>query len=548
MLKKLKLILCAFTIMLFTVNVSAKENVIINKLYVITEPELAGAFDVQEVIEVSGSYDEFNIDLYYKDLSLEEFSGKESDLKASSIYNGSNITINQIGKLNIEELDFNKFIDTTSNYIEDNISVFEEEPEETYKQELTDEKLKLSIYNNDKSETNYYYIKYTIHNLIVEHNDYAELKYYYLDGSLNYDIKELIILSNLPFPDSDFKLWVHGPKNGEAIKIEEGNGAILNFQNVKKNTKIDIRMLYDLNLFPINVNENKKSNLDSLQIIEEIENEIQNETDKKIMITNIVKYIVIVVTIIYYLTYIFIFIKEYVKYLKNRKIFNEKYYKNGFNNITSIMKLLNIYTVNTYLLDMISRDVIKYKKDNNVIVNKDSKYKFIDESVIKTIFKSNDKISLKELNSKKKDINIKEELNNLKYDFNNNIYNKILFIIFSLLGILVSILFAKVMDFKYLFIGIILCILSILFLTYLLFNSFYDKNGKELSNKYKAFIRYIKKLDKEEVDLKLFSNYLVVLSIKNKNLINKLNSKYEEEKGNKNYKYEKVKEFMDLLD
>ena len=544
MLKKLKLILCALTIMLFTVNVSAKENVIINKLYGITEPELAGAFDVTEVIEVSGSYDEFNIDLYYKDLSLEEFSGKKSDLKASSIYNGSSITINQIGKLNIEELDFSKFIDTTSNYIEDNISVFEEE---TYKQELTDEKLKLSIYNNDKSETNYYYIKYTIHNLIVEHNDYAELKYYYLDGSLNYDIKELIILSNLPFPDPDFKIWVHGPKNGEAIKIEEGNGAILNFKDVKKNTKIDIRMLYNLNLFPLNINENKKSNLDSLQIIEEIENEIQNKTDKKIMITNIVKYIVIVVTIIYYLTYLFIFIKEYVKYLKNRKLFNEKYYKNGFNNITSIMKLLNIYTVNTYLLDMISRDVIKYK-DNNVIVNKDSKYKFIDESVIKTIFESNDKISLKELNSKKKDINIKEELNNLKYDFNNNIYNKILFIIFSLLGILVSILFAKVMDFKYLVIGIILCILSILFLTYLLFNSFYDKNGKELSNKYKAFIRYIKKLDKEATDLKLFSNYLVVLSIKNKNLINKLNSKYEEEKGNKNYKYEKVKEFMDLLD
>lgn len=544
MLKKLKLILCALTIMLFTVNVSAKENVIINKLYGITEPELAGAFDVTEVIEVSGSYDEFNIDLYYKDLSLEEFSGKKSDLKASSIYNGSSITINQIGKLNIEELDFSKFIDTTSNYIEDNISVFEEE---TYKQELTDEKLKLSIYNNDKSETNYYYIKYTIHNLIVEHNDYAELKYYYLDGSLNYDIKELIILSNLPFPDPDFKIWVHGPKNGEAIKIEEGNGAILNFKDVKKNTKIDIRMLYNLNLFPLNINENKKSNLDSLQIIEEIENEIQNKTDKKIMITNIVKYIVIVVTIIYYLTYLFIFIKEYVKYLKNRKLFNEKYYKNGFNNITSIMKLLNIYTVNTYLLDMISRDVIKYK-DNNVIVNKDSKYKFIDESVIKTIFESNDKISLKELNSNKKDINIKEELNNLKYDFNNNIYNKILFIIFSLLGILVSILFAKVMDFKYLVIGIILCILSILFLTYLLFNSFYDKNGKELSNKYKAFIRYIKKLDKEATDLKLFSNYLVVLSIKNKNLINKLNSKYEEEKGNKNYKYEKVKEFMDLLD
>ena len=245
MQKKIKLILFSIiTCLIFITNVNAKEDVVINKLYIRTEPELAGAFEVYEVIEVKGNYTQFDLDLYYKNLDAPTFTGLDSDLENSSIYNATKITLDEIGILNIEELNFNDFIDSTSNFISDNVILFEES-DKTYKTELEDDKLKLHIYNDDNKDVNYYYIKYVIHNLIVEHNDYAELKYYYLDGNLKYDINELMILCDLPFSDPNFKIWVHGPKNGEAIKIEEGNGAFLTFTNVKKYTKIDVRVLYD---------------------------------------------------------------------------------------------------------------------------------------------------------------------------------------------------------------------------------------------------------------------------------------------------------------
>ena len=546
MLKKLRALLYLFIILIFVTDVNAKEDIVINKFYIISEPELAGALDITEVIEAIGNYSEFDIDLRYKDSSLKEFTGKDSDLKGSSIYNGTNITLNRIGKLDIKELDYNDFIDVTSSFIDDNIVEFEEESEKTYKQELDEDKLKLRIYNSDNKTVNYYYIKYSISNMIVEHKDYAELKYYYLDGSLNYDIKDLMIFSNLPFADPNFKIWVHGPRNGEALRIEEGNGAILKFENIKKNAKVDIRMLYDLKLFPLSINESKKSNMESLSIIEKIEEEIKKSTDKNTLIHDIIYYSIIALSIFYTVVFIIIAIREVIRNFKQKKIISEKYYKKGFNDITDIMNITNRYSIDAYLLDMLDRDVIKYI-DNNVILNRNSKYRNIDESLINYLFKNEDKISIVDLNRKKKNIDIKKEINNLKHNFNSNFYNKMLYIVLSLLGLAVSIMFIKKIDNKYMIFGIILGILSFILLIYSVFANFYSKENKELFSKYKGFIRYIKDLEKDTFDLKLFSNYLIVLSIKNKNLVSKLNYLYEKNKLEKIYKYEKVLRLMQDL-
>lgn len=548
MQKKIKLILFSIlTCLIFITNVNAKEDVVINKLYIRTEPELAGAFEVYEVIEVKGNYTQFDLDLYYKNLDAPTFTGLDSDLENSSIYNATKITLDEIGILNIEELNFNDFIDSTSNFISDNVILFEES-DKTYKTELEDDKLKLHIYNNDNKDVNYYYIKYVIHNLIVEHNDYAELKYYYLDGNLKYDINELMILCDLPFSDPNFKIWVHGPKNGEAIKIEEGNGAFLTFTNVKKYTKIDVRVLYDLSLFPININESKKSNLDSLSIIEKIEDEISKNTDKNNRIYNIIYYLIIIITTIYFILLIVASVKEYINYLNSKELFNDEYYKKKFDNVVSLMKLLGVYKVNTYLLDMIDRDIIRY--DNNKIsIGKNSKYKKLDKEVLKYILEKDKSITIDELNKRKNKFNFKKLVDKNKYEFNKLLLNKILLIIFSLFGFIISYLFYKIVGEEYLSFTILLSILSLILLIYTLFKSPYDNNGKELLNKYKAFIRYIKNIsNSNDVDLKLFSSYIVILSIKNNDLIKLLNDKYNKLNDKTKYKYEKLKELNEKLD
>ena len=548
MQKKIKLILFSIiACLIFITNVNAKEDVVINKLYIRTEPELAGAFEVYEVIEVKGNYTQFDLDLYYKNLDAPTFTGLDSDLENSSIYNATKITLDEIGILNIEELNFNDFIDSTSNFISDNVILFEES-DKTYKTELEDDKLKLHIYNDDNKDVNYYYIKYVIHNLIVEHNDYAELKYYYLDGNLKYDINELMILCDLPFSDPNFKIWVHGPKNGEAIKIEEGNGAFLTFTNVKKYTKIDVRVLYDLSLFPININESKKSNLDSLSIIEKIEDEISKNTDKNNRIYNIIYYLIIIITTIYFILLIVASVKEYINYLNSKELFNDEYYKKKFDNVVSLMKLLGVYKVNTYLLDMIDRDIIRY--DNNKIsIGKNSKYKKLDKEVLKYILEKDKSITIDELNKRKNKFNFKKLVDKNKYEFNKLLLNKILLIIFSLFGFIISYLFYKIVGEEYLSFTILLSILSLILLIYTLFKSPYDNNGKELLNKYKAFIRYIKNIsNSNDVDLKLFSSYIVILSIKNNDLIKLLNDKYNKLNDKTKYKYEKLKELNEKLD
>lgn len=548
MQKKIKLILFSIiTCLIFITNVNAKEDVVINKLYIRTEPELAGAFEVYEVIEVKGNYTQFDLDLYYKNLDAPTFTGLDSDLENSSIYNATKITLDEIGILNIEELNFNDFIDSTSNFISDNVILFEES-DKTYKTELEDDKLKLHIYNDDNKDVNYYYIKYVIHNLIVEHNDYAELKYYYLDGNLKYDINELMILCDLPFSDPNFKIWVHGPKNGEAIKIEEGNGAFLTFTNVKKYTKIDVRVLYDLSLFPININESKKSNLDSLSIIEKIEDEISKNTDKNNRIYNIIYYLIIIITTIYFILLIVASVKEYINYLNSKELFNDEYYKKKFDNVVSLMKLLGVYKVNTYLLDMIDRDIIRYD-NNKIFIGKNSKYKKLDKEVLKYILEKDKSITIDELNKRKNKFNFKKLVDKNKYEFNKLLLNKILLIIFSLFGFIISYLFYKIVGEEYLSFTILLSIFSLILLIYTLFKSPYDNNGKELLNKYKAFIRYIKNIsNSNDVDLKLFSSYIVILSIKNNDLIKLLNDKYNKLNDKTKYKYEKLKELNEKLD
>ena len=95
--------------------------------------------------------------------------------------------------------------------------------------------------------------------------------------------------------------------------------------------------------------------------------------------------------------------------------------KKGLFDIISVMKVINKYSINSYLLDMYNRDVIRYN-DDNITINPNAKYKYIDRKIISSLFE-NETISIKKLNEKKNGIDLKSFINKV----NDTKYNKLIY-------------------------------------------------------------------------------------------------------------------------
>lgn len=257
-----KIIIVIFILFIFVGNIYAKEFSI-DKIYIAAEPEIAGSLRIKEFITVTDQKEDLTINLFYKDSTNVEFSGTDSDLNGrSSIYSADRIEMVGVGivkddadSTSYSEVDFyNKYVD--------GIEFSETDDGEYYN----------LILSNIKSGTQTYYLEYLVINLLVEHNDCAELYYKFFD-KFNYDIDELSVVTTLPFHSKLFKVWAHG-NNKIKVSIDGVSSMMVSkMSNYKKNTYLDNRILYDLDLFSININENKKSKMDAVDIIEKFENE-----------------------------------------------------------------------------------------------------------------------------------------------------------------------------------------------------------------------------------------------------------------------------------
>ena len=279
-MKKILLILLVF---ISFIKVKALS---IDKMYIDSEIDISGNLLIKEVIEINNLNEDFDYKLYFKDMNL--------TLNDKNYYDGINISIENIGLLN-EDYDLNLLNkDDFKKYIKESNDI------ETIK---NDNNYSVKIKKNNKKT--YIYIDYMVLSLSVIHNDIAEFYYKYLNN-LEYNIKELKIIFKLPYSSNTFDVYAHSNMKANITKDDKNYLVIIQKKDYKKDNDLDLRVLYDKDLYQVVYNKNKKSNIDALDMIKNIENDRISSTKRN----NILPYVFtsIIVILIVFIT---IFIIKY---------------------------------------------------------------------------------------------------------------------------------------------------------------------------------------------------------------------------------------------
>ncbi len=263
----------------------------IDKLYIDSEIDISGNLLVKEIIEIDNLDEDFNYKIYFKDMNL--------TLNDKNYYDGFNISIENIGYLNeeydlekINTSDFDKYIIKTND-----INVVK-----------NDNNYCINIKKSNKKA--YIYIDYIILSLSVFHNDSAEFYYKYLNN-LEYDIKYLDIIFKLPFKSDLFNVYAHSFIKADIKKDIDKSIVYIGKTNYKKGNDLDLRVVYDKDLYQIVYNKDKKTNIAAIDIIENIENDRLTSTKTN----NVIIYVVLVIVVILVLILTILIIK-YKKMIK----------------------------------------------------------------------------------------------------------------------------------------------------------------------------------------------------------------------------------------
>lgn len=261
----------------------------INKMYIDSEVDIAGNLIVKEIIEVD-STDEFILSIPYKSQNSKVY--KENDIVKddSIIYDAENIQINKIGTIDTEydindlyKDDFSKNVTEYKNY------------------KTNDTKTNIEITFEETKKNKMYYLEYLVLCTSVKHNDSAELYYSYIRNS-NQNIKEAVIITRLPENSSLFEVYAHGNNKINVSKDDKDSIVLTKINNLKRGSSYNIRILYDKDIFKIAINDSKKSNINAVNLIKDIENSKLNKSN----FLNVYKYISIPLIIVLIVSFIII--------------------------------------------------------------------------------------------------------------------------------------------------------------------------------------------------------------------------------------------------
>ncbi len=261
----------------------------INKMYIDSEVDIAGNLIVKEIIEVD-STDEFILSIPYKSQNSKVY--KENDIVKddSIIYDAENIQINKIGTIDTE-YDIN---DLYKDDFSKNVTEYKD-----YK--INDTKTNIEITFEETKKNKIYYLEYLVLCTSVKHNDSAELYYSYIRNS-NQNIKEAVIITRLPENSSLFEVYAHGNNKINVSKDDKDSIVLTKINNLKRGSSYNIRILYDKDIFKIAINDSKKSNINAINLIKDIENSKLNKSN----FLNVYKYISIPLIIVLIVSFIVI--------------------------------------------------------------------------------------------------------------------------------------------------------------------------------------------------------------------------------------------------
>ncbi len=544
-MKKIFFLLILIFFPLITLNAVPSDEVdySVEGIYINGQIEIAGAVHFREIIKISGTYNGYIRDLIYK-RDAPSFNGDADSFYNSDIYNGDGVIINKVGILNVEDFSFENF---DENHINENVDFFKNESNNTYEISSINNGKSIKMYNETIRGETYFYIDYTVTNLIVEHNDCAEFYYNIIGDSFDDYINEVKAVVYLPEADPDnLRIWAHGPLNGEAYIIEGGYGGILKINGLNSFTSIDLRMTYSKELFPININEHKKSGVDAIPFILEAENKraeeanIQRRAAKITVYTSVISGILYIMGIVALTFYAYIkHDKEYKSEFKNR--YNREFIEDYDVEVVDYLMKKNISSdafsasiLNLIYKKKISVEEIKEKKKDYLftLISKEG----ISESetkIIELLFDkigSDNKVKMSKIKKVSKEVYSTNK--NVIYDsfnawknivfkesqkqefFTKNLKVKLLLGFYGILGFLI---FALLVNVGLESFGIILLVISIIYLLYIILFTKRTVKGNEHYIKWKAFKRFLEDFgrfkEKELPEIVLWERYLVYATV-----------------------------------
>lgn len=499
-----------------------------------------GSIKVKELIKMNGDYNGMTRDIAFKNRNNNVASGTISDIEGNNnLYDGSGIKDVVVGSLsddgNLTFDDFNRNVD----YFEEvSFASDGDSSKYTYYNSFMNE-VNLKLYNPSNLDE-IFYIEYTVIDAVVVHNDIAELAWNILGDGYTENIGNFEVEVLLPNEDNDYRVWLHGPLNGN-IERSNNKEALGTFSFLGAYNPVSIRLIFNKDLVP---NATKVSGLIAKDAIINYQTKLSDEANREREKLQRENMILITSTIIWALVSISLATCIYFKERKTKKTaFNMEYFRDFPANYGPevleylIDKKISEKSLSATILNLIYKKVLKVEKIDNKKKKED--YKLVLQNYDESTLNETEKIALNliinEIGNSKEVVlsKIKKHCSTLS-NANNviNLYNDFIgasknlgrneeffektpwlstiTILFSLLGIA---LVCVSISFDLLFIAITIIILMIVLIVFVLTRRFFTKKGAEHYAKWMAHKKFLEDFsrfnEKELPEVILWDKYLV---------------------------------------
>lgn len=361
-MKKIRFILFSLFIMLLPIFVYADGT---TRYYIEVNVLDNGDAEIKELKLMDGEYNGYKTDIRYKSNGLTKFDGSKSSFEGSDIYNASALTDVKVYDVKFTTTDFSIINNKNREFVLVNSA--EKGDYGVYTKTTNSEGIEIlsyqpSVYKRASLVT------YTLKDLVVVHNDIAELAHDFIGTDYKEDISNLIIRINLPSSSKELRIFSHGPLNGKN-RIIDDKSVEITYETLDKENAVDGRVVFDKSIVP---NATKKSNVDGLDKILEVEKEKANYANKLREAARkrekMLQTLAIIMEILLGIWLIGLIVIVYKFYNKNdkeyRSEFNGKYFRDFPEEYTPstvsylMNKSINNLSFNAGILDLIRKKAI----------------------------------------------------------------------------------------------------------------------------------------------------------------------------------------------
>lgn len=361
-MKKIRFILFSLFIMLLPIFVYAEGT---TRYYIEVNVLDNGDAEVKELKLMDGAYNGYKTDIRYKSNGLTKFDGSKSSFEGSDIYNASALTDVKVYDVKFTTTDFSIINNKNREFVLVNSA--EKGDYGVYTKTTNSEGIEIlsyqpSVYKRASLVT------YTLKDLVVVHNDIAELAHDFIGTDYQEAISNLIIRINLPSSSKELRIFSHGPLNGKN-RIIDDKSVEITYETLDKENAVDGRVVFDKSIVP---NATKKSNVDGLGKILEVEKERANYANKLREAARkrekMLQTLAIIMEILLGIWLIGLIVIVYKFYNKNdkeyRSEFNGKYFRDFPEEYTPstvsylMNKSINNLSFNAGILDLIRKKAI----------------------------------------------------------------------------------------------------------------------------------------------------------------------------------------------